>query len=112
MKKYLALYMIPAASLAEMRKSMTPETQKAGMAKWMEWMNSHKSMMLEPGMPAGKNKRVMGSEVMDMSNEVTGYSIIEAESHDAAAAIFKDSPHMKMPGAYVEVMELMQMGGM
>jgi hypothetical protein len=32
------------------------------------------------------------------------YSFIEAESHEAAADMFKEHPHFGIPGAWIEVM--------
>jgi hypothetical protein len=44
---------------------------------------------------------------------VGGYSILQAESHDAAAKLFgKDHPHLQMPGAWIEIVEIMPMPGM
>jgi hypothetical protein len=34
------------------------------------------------------------------------YSIVEAESHDAAAKLFSDNPHLQIPQAFIEVMEI------
>lgn len=111
MKKFIVLYMMPAAAMEEMMKNSTPEEQKAEMAEWVEWAKSHKEIV-DLGAPLGRNKRVSSKGVSDERNDVGGYSFIEAESQDAAAALFADSPHLKMPGAYVEVMECMQMPGM
>ena len=47
--------------------------------------------------------------VDNVKNQVGGYSIVQANSHDEAAKIFADSAHLMMPGAWVEVMELMEM---
>lgn len=110
MKKFLVLYMAPTSSIDQMMKSATPEQQKAGMTAWTNWMDAHKAQLAEMGAPTGKNKRVTTSGVSDVRNEVCGYSIAQAETHDAAAAIFADSPHlMNLPGAYVEVVEIMAM---
>jgi hypothetical protein len=33
---------------------------------------------------------------------------VQAESHEAATKIFgKDHPHLQMPGAWIEIMEIM-----
>jgi hypothetical protein len=111
MKKFLALYMAPTATVDEMMKNSTPESRKKGMDEWMNWMKSHQASIVNGGAPAGKNKRVMGNEVKDVRNEVCGYTIVQAESHDTAAAIFKDMPHMNK-GGYVEVVELLPVPGM
>lgn len=47
-----------------------------------------------------------------MSDEVGGYSVVQAESHEAAAKLFEKHPHNEMPGAWVEVMEIKSMPGM
>ncbi len=104
--------MAPTASLDEMMKNSTPESMKKGMDGWMKWMQSHQASIVDGGAPAGKNKRVVGSEVKDVRNEVCGYTIIQAESHDAAAAIFKNMPHMGIKGGYIEVVELLPVPGM
>ena len=56
-----------------------------------------------------KNEKVASSGVTDTRNDIGGYSIVEANSYDAAAALFADSPHLSMPGATVEVMEIKSM---
>jgi len=65
--------------------------------------------MPDMGAPLGKNKRVSASGVADMRNDVGGYSIVEANTHDEAAQLFRDNPMLQMPGAYVEVLEIMPM---
>src|SRR5258708_711163 len=112
MKKFVALYMAPVAEMDKMMKDSTPEDQKKGMDAWIKWMGMHKDDFVEQGAPLGKNKRVTKDSVSDKRNEVTGYSVVQADSHEEAAQIFKDSPHLQMPGAYVEVLEWVEMPGM
>ncbi len=47
-----------------------------------------------------------------MKNQVGGYTIVQANSHDEAAKIFADSAHFILPGTWIEVMEVMDMPGM
>jgi hypothetical protein len=48
-----------------------------------------------------------------VKNNVGGYSIVQAETHEAAAKLFgKDHPHLHMPGAWVEILEIMPLPGM
>lgn len=112
MKKYFVLYM---ASEGDFKKvmagmpQMTPEMQKASMQEWMDWMKS-KGGVVDMGAPLGKTMRVTPSEMSPMRNEIGGYSMIEAESHEEAAKKMQDSPHFKMmPGGWIEVMEVMPM---
>jgi hypothetical protein len=51
--------------------------------------------------------------VSDTRNDVGGYSIVQAESADAAAKLFgREQPHLQMPGAWIEIVEIMPMPGM
>ena len=113
MKKFMVLYMADAAEFEKMMKNSTPETQKKGMEAWMHWMNTHKGSMVDGGAPLGKTKRVDAKGAKDAKNGIGGYSIIQAETHDAAAKIFgKDHPHLQMmPGAWVDIVEIMPMPG-
>jgi hypothetical protein len=110
MKKFMAFYMAPMAAMDEMMKTMTPEKGKEFDASWKGWKASKGAAFVDNGAPLGKNKRVSASGVADVRNEMTGYSIVEAESHEAAAALFTDNPMLVMPGAYVEVVALGSMG--
>src|SRR5262245_52338217 len=112
MKKYIALYMAPIGAFDEMMKKQDPAEMKKMNDGWMAWVNAHKSSFVDQGAPAGKNKRVTKDGVKDVRNEVTGYSVVQADSHDAAAKLFKDNPMLAFPGAYVEVIEWMEMPGM
>ena len=113
MKKFLVLYMAKAAMLAEMMKNATPEQQKKGMDGWMKWMGAHKAALVDGGAPLGKTKRVDAKGASDTTNEVCGYSIVQADSADAATKMFgNDQPHLQMPGAWVEVIEIMPIPGM
>ena len=113
MKKFLVLYMAPAANFEKMMRDFTPEQQQKGMQAWMAWMNANKSSLVDGGAPVGKTKRVDANGASDTRNEIGGYSIVQAESHDAATKIFgKDQPHLQMPGAWIEIVEIMQLPGM
>ncbi len=113
MKKFMVLYMAEGAEFEKMMKNSTPETRKKGMDAWMHWMNAHKASIVEGGAPLGKTKRVDAKGAKDAKNGVGGYSVVQADSHDAAAKIFgKDHPHLQMPGAWVEIVEIMPMPGM
>ena len=114
MKKFLILYNAPLNELDKMMEQMkgNPEAMKEGMDSWMNWMNGMKDNFVDMGAPAAKNKRVTAQGIEDVRNEVTGYSILQANSlEEAAELINRDpkSPHFHIPGAYVEVTELMEM---
>jgi hypothetical protein len=110
MKKFLVLYRMDMAEMQKMMASTNEEERKKGMAKWEAWMKKNMSSMADRGGPVGKTKRVAASGISDTRNDIGGYSIVQAESQEAAAELFADSPHLTMPGATAEVMEIMPMG--
>jgi hypothetical protein len=95
MKKFMAIYMASGADFERMMKNSTPEQRSKGMEAWMKWMNENKASILEGGAPLGKTKRADATGVSDTKNNIGGYSIVQAETHDAAAKLFgKDHPHL------------------
>jgi len=113
MKKFVVLYMASSADFEKMMKNSTPEQQKKGMDAWMKWMNKHKKSLVDGGAPLGRTKRVDAKGASNTKNGVGGYSIVQAVSHDAAAKLFgQDHPHLQMPGAWIEIVEIMPIPGM
>jgi hypothetical protein len=113
MKKFMVLYMASGAEFEKMMKNSTPEQQKKGMDAWMKWINTNKTSIVEGGAPLGKTKRVDSKGASNTKNEIGGYSVVQAESHDAATKIFgNDHPHLQMPGTWIEIVEIMPMPGM
>ena len=110
MKKFLVLYKASASAFAEAMKS-TPEQQKAGMDLWMAWGKKAASSIVDMGAPLGRALRVTPSGVTPTSNDLGGYSILQAESKEALAATLKGHPHFMMPGSSIEITELMPMPG-
>ena len=109
MKKFLAVFLGTAASFEKWKTLDEAKRKKAeasGMQAWGEWMQVHKSAVVDQGGPLGKTKRVGPQGVSDTKNNITGYLTINAESHEAAAKLFLNHPHFTIfPGDAVEVME-------
>jgi hypothetical protein len=111
-KKFLALYLVPASVMADWAKT-DPETKKAAEQKmqteWRKWMGDHSKMitLTEAG---GKTKRVTATGVIDARNDIHLYSIVEVESHEAAAKAFENHPHLQIPKSSIEVMEVRSIG--
>ena len=107
----MVLYMATPADFETMMKTSTPEQQKKGMEAWMKWMNGSKKSIVDGGAPLGKTKRLDAKGLSDAKNGIGGYSVVQADSHEAAAKLFgKDHPHLQMmPGAWVEIIEIMPM---
>lgn len=115
MKKFFALYSMPAGVIDNWRNTTPAEQKKAAeqemMQAWMKWMQDNAASIVDPGGPLGKTKRATGAGVSDIRNDLTGYMILQAESHDAAASLFAGHPHLKMPESSVEIMEIMPIPG-
>jgi hypothetical protein len=82
------------------------------MDAWMAWMKKNESALVNMRAPLGKTRRVTPAGVANVRNEVTGYTIVEAESDDAAAAMLVDHPHLNVPGAYIDVLSVTPIPGM
>jgi hypothetical protein len=111
MKKFLALYTGDASSEAMTAWNLLSSEERArrgqsGMEAWGEWMSAHQAQIVDTGGPLGKTKCADGNGITDMKNQLTGYVIVQATSHAAAAAIFERHPHFTLfPGQSVEIME-------
>ena len=115
MKKFLAVYMGSAVARAEWDKldeSKRREREAAGMKAWGDWMVTHKGVVVEMGGPLGKTKLTSAKGVSDIKNNLVGYVVVQAESHDAAARMFINHPHFAIfPGDSVEIMECLPIPG-
>jgi len=112
MSKFFLLYLAPLSAIDQMMANSNPEQMQAGMDAWMTWMKEYESALVDMGAPLGKTKRVTPADVASVRNEVTGYTIVEAESDDAAAAMLVDHPHLNVPGAYIDVLSVTPIPGM
>jgi len=97
---------MPVAVMDKMMATTTPEEREAGMGEWRQWMKDHREDFADMGAPLGKTKRVSAAGVEDVRNEMAGYSIVQANSHEEAAQMLSDSPHLKMEGATIDVMNI------
>jgi len=111
MKKFLVLYKAPISSFAQMRNT-TPEQQKAGMDAWMEWSKRAASSIVDMGAPLGKSLLVTKGGATPNTNDLGGYSILQADSKEALTETLKGHPHFMMPDGFIEVVDLMPIPGM
>jgi hypothetical protein len=87
--------------------------EQQGMAAWHAWAQKHQADIVEMGGPLGKTKQIGPDGIKDISNTLSGFTVVRAESHEAAAALFKNHPHFSIfPGDSVEVMPVMAIPGM
>ena len=111
MKNYLAMYLGTPNSMKGWENLSEEQRQQRiqeGMAAWGGWMEEHGDLLVAAGGPLGKTKRIDPNGIADTSNNMTGYVIVKAESHEDAAKLFENHPHFSIfPGDCVEVMECM-----
>ena len=118
MKTFLAVYLGSKEGSAALKwKSHTEEKrrelEKAGMNGWMSWTTKNAKSIVSDGSPLGKTKKITSNGISDATNEIAGYSIVQAETQEAAAKMFLNHPHfMLFPGDSVEVMECLPIPGM
>ena len=113
MKKFFALFAIPAGVVENWKKTTNPAKAKAMsddmMKAWDKWMKDHEKDIVDKGQPLGKTKRVTAQKISDVRNDLNFYVIVKADSHEAAAEMFEDHPHLQIPESSVEIMEIPEM---
>ncbi len=109
MKKFLVLYYAPAAEAMKMMANATPEQKADGMKPWMDWMAKCGNALVDGGAPTLPGQVVAPNGGWSGStSDVGGYSILQAESLEAAKRLLEGHPHlMWLPSCRVEVMEMM-----
>lgn len=117
MKTFLAVYTGTPAALEKSGWNSLPEAERkqreqTGMQAWGDWMRQHQAAVVVQGGPLGKTKRVGSSGISDIRNNLAGFVVVKAESHDAAARMFENHPHFSIfPGDAVEIMECLPIPG-
>jgi hypothetical protein len=111
MKRFMAVYTgNPTAIEGYAKRFASEDERKAndrkGMAAWMQWVQKHERSIVQEGGPLGRTKRVTKDGIADIRNNLAAYTLVEAESQEAAAKMFVDHPHFTIfPGDGVEIME-------
>jgi len=79
-----------------------------GIAAWKASVEEHHAAIVGMGGPLGKTKKVSERGIEDVSNPMSAYTVVRAESHDAAAKLFEKHPHFTIfPGDSVEIMPVL-----
>ena len=111
MKRFVGIYLGTEATLErsgwkQLDKEQREAREAAGIKAWMEWGTANAAAIVDQGAPLGKTKRVAADGISDIKNNMTGYVVVQAESHEAAAKLFENHPHFTIfPGDAVEIME-------
>ncbi len=91
-----------------------PESQEEGekiMAAWKAWFAGMGDAVALPGAPVGMSKTVSGNGIADDggTNPISGYTVVAADSIDAACTMAQNCPMVKDGTGSVEVAEVMEM---
>jgi hypothetical protein len=86
-----------------------PEDGAKLMARWQAWMGGLGEFMVIPGAPLGQSKTISSAGVTDDggANPLSGYTVVKADSMDAALEMAKACPHLDHGS--IEVAEEMKM---
>jgi hypothetical protein len=99
MNKYLVLYRSSVSARDQMANA-TSEQAQAGMQAWLAWAEKARSAVVDLGAP------------LDGEGDVTGFSILQADSRSNLDDLLADHPHRQAPGADIDVLEFMALPGM
>jgi hypothetical protein len=107
MSKYIYLYRGPATPTEQMAQDQTAEI----MQQWKDWMDGLGGAMKEMGNPFGERAAVVDDGSTSEPADLNGYTIVEADSLDAAKAMVDQHPFLtEGKGRFaVDVFELVQM---
>jgi len=88
------------------------DLQAKGLAAWNARVEKRKDANASRDAPLGKTKRVIADGVTNVRNAMAAYTVVGADSHEAAANIFKNHPRfMIFPGEAIEVMKCIPIRG-
>ena len=79
-----------------------------GCAAWQGWVEKHQGAIQAMGGPLGKTRRIDGRGIAEISNALTGFTVVRAASQEEAAKLFENHPHFAIfPGEAIEVMPVL-----
>ena len=82
--------------------------EREGIAAWKAWVERNQNAIVAIGGPLGKTKKVTERGIDDTSNDIGAFTVVRAQSHEAAAKIFEGHPHFTIfPGDSIEIMPVL-----
>jgi hypothetical protein len=114
---YLAIFLGSKTSPKMMAWNSLSEAERRakereGIAAWKAWVEKHHCAIVAMGGPLGKTKKITQRGIEDVSNEMGAFTVVRAESNEAAAKLFENHPHFTIfPGESVEVMPVLPIPG-
>ncbi len=110
MSKYIYLYRGPVTPMEQ----MTEEQGAEQLAAWNKWIEGVGSAMVDVGLPFGSGAAVSDDGSAGEPGDLNGYTIVEADSLDAAKGLASDHPFLSEgKGRFaIDVYELVPIPGM
>jgi hypothetical protein len=114
---YLAVFLGSKTSPRRAAWDALPEGERRkkeqeGMMAWKAWVEKHHGTIVAMGGPLGKTKMVSQRGIDDSSNEMGAFTVVRADSHEAAAKLFEKHPHFAIfPGESIEIMPILTIPG-
>jgi hypothetical protein len=114
---YLAVFLGSKSSPRWAAWNALPEGERRakegeGMAAWKAWVDKHQAVIVSMGGPLGKTKKVSQRGIDDTSNDLGAFTVVRADSHEAAAKLFDNHPHFSIfPGDRIEIMPVLPIPG-
>ena len=91
-------------------KPKSPEEGAKNMAEWQAWLGSLGEAVINPGTPLSGTQTVSSGGVQPSSSTMSGFTIVEAGSIDAAIEMARSSPFLNINGT-IDVSEVMELPG-
>lgn len=93
------------------KRPETPEEGERVMAQWGAWFEGMGADVLQPGNPVGQSYTVSaaGTVADGGANPVSGYSVVRADSMEAALKHAENCPMVTDGSGSVEVTEIIEM---
>jgi hypothetical protein len=93
------------------RQPETPEEGQAHFQKWQQWLTDLGPAVVNPGTPLSSHRLVSKDGVSEREGDpqrLTGFSMVEADSLEAAIEMARACPFLDMGD--LQVSQVMQMG--
>jgi hypothetical protein len=101
--KFMILYRAPASAFEQMA-SATPEQKQASAEAWRAWAARVDYAIADLGSPLAHTTHIGSGNAG--TDGVAGYSVLLAGSADEVGTILDGHPHLTLPGASIEVLEI------
>ena len=88
------------------KAALSESRQTEFINAWVAWAASNDGALLGSGAPLNAKKRLTSDGVEEFRGTKTGYSLVQANSHDEAVQMLAQHPHLGLfAGNSIEVLE-------